>query len=157
VIKKAGSIALGVCVAAAMGVVALATPADAGETSTLLRAKVSKNIDGPFRENLHARLAPNSKKNFYFKVNNRTDDETEATLTEDGDDIGYATKFYRGDTNITTHVRGGGYDFFIAANGSSLYRIKATRGNDLGINRLQMKVQDVALRYATAKLLLNVG
>jgi hypothetical protein len=153
---KSVATALGAVVLAATVALSFATPAGAGETSTLLKARVSKHSDGPFksRVEIDVQFEPGNKGNAYLKVKNLTGATQEANLTEHkGDFFGYETKFLRNGVNVTTHVRGSGYEFTVPAEGSVLFRAKAVHdGQTKGHNELRFVVKDVALRKAIANL-----
>jgi hypothetical protein len=153
---KSAASAFGAIVLAATVALSFASPAEAGQTSTLLKAKVSKRIDGRFKQHVEIDVQgePGDKGNAYLKVKNRTGATQEANLTEHkGDFDGYTTKFFRNDVNITTHVRGSGYEFTVPPGGSTLFRAKAKHdGFSLGVNELRFVVKDVALRKSIANV-----
>jgi hypothetical protein len=147
--------AFGAVVLAATVALSFATPADAGQTSTLLKARVSRHSDGPFKSKIDVNAQPQGKRNTYLKVKNRTGATQEATLTEHREDVfvGYETKFLRDGVNVTSHVHGSGYIFTVPPEGSRLFRMKTTHdGHSLGDNELRLVVEDVAQRKTVARV-----
>jgi hypothetical protein len=96
--------------------------------------KVSKHRDGPYDLVTAVNVPLGQSKSVYFKGKNNLEENLEATFDDDGSSSGlenFAVKWFRGHRNITSDVKGGGYDFTLKPDKQAIFRAKLTH-NDPG-------------------------
>ena len=105
--------------------IAIAWPATASAGDPLVSLKVSKQKDGPYKPVVHANVALNEAKDFYWKVRNVSEFNFAGSvrLFDDGPyPPSWVARWFRGDNNITPDVRGDGYEFSLKAHRSKHFR-----------------------------------
>jgi hypothetical protein len=104
--------------------IGFAGPAAAGN---LFHLRVAKNPDGPFKDAVTAQLGVDDARNFYLRAKNRTADPDDFSLGLDFEQGDYGLKYFRGTNNITSEVKGDGYDFELAPGQVKKFRVRIKR------------------------------
>jgi hypothetical protein len=129
-----GHLRRGSIAAAVVAVAAIALPASASAGEPAVSLKVAKHKDGPYKPEVRTNIKLNQAKDFYWKARNVTDAEfPDVLLTDDGPyPTGWIVRWFRGDDNITSDVRGDGYEFVLQPGKSKLFRsrLKPTKTAD---------------------------
>jgi hypothetical protein len=90
-----------------------------------LDAKVSRHKSGPYKQELSINIAPGTAKNVYLKVKNNTGQRKDSLqLNQFEPEMGWNTRYFRRDQNITNEVQGGGYGFELGAGKAKKFRIR---------------------------------
>jgi hypothetical protein len=113
----------------ALGTLALGVAEAAGPPG--IDTKGAKHKDGPYLDDIQqVRIRIGSSKTLYWEVTNNTVISQNRILTDAAtgaqDTSGYNIKWFRGKTNISTDVKGTGYEFTLQGGGTKRFsaRIK---------------------------------
>ena len=109
--------------------VAVALPASASAGDPVVFMKVAKHKDGPYKTVQGASIALNQTKDFYWKARNVTDAKLpDVLLTDDGPfPPGWIVRWFKGNDNVTSDVKGDGYEFALKPGKSKFFRSRLKR------------------------------
>jgi hypothetical protein len=110
-----------VVVLAALAAIALPSSASAGQP--FVNLKVAKKQDGPYKNVQNVNIDLNEAKSFYWKAKNPTSTKLDVLLTDPSFyPVGWNTRWFRGNDDITEEVRAAGYEFGLKAGKAKLFR-----------------------------------
>lgn len=108
----------------------LAETARSGLVVPVPVVKLARDADGPWinKPVINGKLKPGKAKDFFVKIRNTTDHKQNARLELRGGDPSYRLRWFKGRRNITSEVRGGGFEFGLRPRPARVFRlrIKAT-------------------------------
>ena len=138
--------------------VALAAPADAGgEPSTLVRMKIARNANGPFKTQVHINLDLGHTKNAYLKVKSISGAD-EPTSLFDGYDATEVTQRYftKNGVEITDAVIDSGYTFDVKAGKLKVFRLRLKRTGDSTSQCWAIDSEDTEGAFSTVTVFVNL-
>ena len=107
---------------------------------------------------MKAHLGPGKVKSFHIKITNTTPKNTLAIsmTAESENELGYTQKWFRNSNNITSDVKGAGFDFKLTPGQAKKFRLKL-KANDSSPNPYcsRTALEDTGLGtfdYATVRL-----
>ena len=123
---------LALCAAALTAALMLSAGTAGARLTPPVTLKVAKHKDGPYAYDQVVNVPVGKSKSVYFKAKNTTGENVDAEFDDNGSSSGlenFVVKWFRGDKNISSEVKGSGYDFPLKANKQAILRAKLTHSD----------------------------